>query len=157
MHIVTWKRAGHSRCPYQQASKLPVNDWKPWPSASQKQHHQNGIHSYTVKTYKYSEGPGARTCRQIKPVCFGLVRLAEQEALSLCEPSSAAVVNSFVPKLSGRGTDTILFLARQFHPEESPGPHGWFRDSIWKSKVKPFLVQIHFSFDLALPRNGAKS
>lgn len=53
--------------------RIAVNDWKPWPSASQKQHHQNGIHSYTVKTYKYSEGPGARTFRQIRHVWSGLV------------------------------------------------------------------------------------
>lgn len=62
-----------------------VNDWKPWPSASQKQHHQNGIHSYTVKTYKYSEGPGARTFRQVRLVWSGLVRLTEHAALFLQE------------------------------------------------------------------------
>lgn len=58
--------------------KIACERRKPWPRASQKQHHPNGIHSYTVKTYKYSEGPGARTFRQIRLVWSGLVRLTEQ-------------------------------------------------------------------------------
>lgn len=85
-------------CPYQQASKLLVNDGKPWPCASQKQHHPNGIHSYTVKTYKYSEGPRARTLRQIRLVWSGLVRLTEQESALCMRPSSASVTKLVCPQ-----------------------------------------------------------